>query len=137
METFDIAFSDKEPLESISLSVDFVEFGDGSTWGIDSRNSRDMLAGQREGAKAERKRLRELLKSKGPAAVLDAAGEDVTDGTRDAGANTNRSEEWLRGYRNGVGSFRHRLRRNLQTPAASRSELELGRPFDLSAEQPE
>ena|SRR2546423_1521466 len=138
IQTFDIAYSENQvngPPNSVRLSVDFVEFDDGSTWGLDVHKSRDTLAGQREGAKAEKKRLRELLKSKGPSAVFDAIRAEVTDDPEVA-TTTKHSEEWLQGYRNGIGAIRHRLRQNLQTNDPARIELELARPFDTSEEQP-
>jgi hypothetical protein len=75
IETFDFPYEENDAPQRVTLSVDFVEFDDGSTWGADVYNSRDTLAGQRVGAKAERARLRELLKSGGPSAVFDAVRE--------------------------------------------------------------
>lgn len=66
-----------EPLVRITLAIDFVEFSDGSTWGPDLHNSRDILMGQRAGAKLERQRLRQLLKSKGQAAVNEALQGEI------------------------------------------------------------
>ncbi|MET0622154.1 MAG: hypothetical protein ABW250_04145 [Pyrinomonadaceae bacterium] len=136
IKTTDISFSEGQTPESVTLSIDFVEFNDGSTWGLDSHHSRDRLAGQRAGAKAERLRLRALLKGKGPSAVFDSIREDVPD---DAGvkADDKHSEEWLQGYRNGIGSIRHRLRRSLPAGDSARVESELAKPFDLSEEQPQ
>lgn len=136
VKTFDIAYSENNPSESVTLSVDFVEFDDGSVWGLDRHRSRDKLSGQREGAKAERRRLRELLKSKGTSAVLNAIREAVGDG-QEAKTATQHSEEWLQGYRNGVSAIRHRLRQSLRTSDPARVELELAKPFDLSEEQPQ
>jgi len=135
IKTLDIGYSENALPESVTLSVDFVEFDDSGTWGTDSHNSRDMLAGQRDGAKAERKRLRELLKSKGTSVVLEAIREELPDNP-EVGMTNKHSEKWREGYRNGIGSIRHRLRQNLQTSDPARIELELARPFDLSEEQP-
>jgi hypothetical protein len=136
VKTFDIAYSESNSSESVTLSVDFVEFDDGSVWGPDRHKSQDKLAGQREGAKAERRRLRELLKSKGSSAVLNAVREAVSD-EHEIKAATQHSEEWLQGYRNGISSIRHRLRQSLQTSDPNHVELELAKPFDLSEEQPQ
>lgn len=131
IKTIDISFSESEAPASVTLSVDFVEFDDGSTWGADSYHSRDRLAGQRAGAKAERLRLRGLLKARGSSAVFDAVREDVSDDAKGEGANKH-TEEWMQGYRNGVGSVRNRLRRNLPAGDPARVEGELAKPFDLS-----
>jgi hypothetical protein len=135
VKTLEFAYNETKLPKSITLSVDFVEFDDGSTWGVDANNSRDRLVGQRQGSIAERQRLRELLKSKGPSAVLDAIREEVPDEST-ADAATKHSEEWLQGYRNGVGSVRYRLRQNLQSSDPASMELELARPFDSSEKQP-
>jgi hypothetical protein len=134
IKTTDISFSGSETPESVTLSIDFVEFDDGSTWGLDSHHSRDRLAGQRAGAKAERLRLRGLLKAKGSSAVFDAIREDVPDNAG-AGAVDKHTEEWLQGYRNGIGSIRHRLRQSLPAGDPARIEGELAKPFDLSEAQ--
>ena len=135
IKTFDFAYGENEVPANVTLSVDFVEFSDGSTWGRDSYNSRDRLAGQREGVKYERRRLRELLKSKGPSAVFDAVREEVPD-EPEIKATNKPSGEWAQGYRNGIASIRYRLRQNLQTSDPARIELELSRPFDSSEERP-
>ncbi|HEX8283837.1 MAG TPA: hypothetical protein VF588_10805 [Pyrinomonadaceae bacterium] len=135
IKTFDIAYGENEAPDTVTLSVDFVEFDDGSTWGADTHNSRDMLAGQREGAKAERSRLRELLKSGGVPAVFDAVREEVPD-VMEIKSPTKHSGAWVTGYRHGVGGIRHRLRQNLQSSDPVRAESELARPFDLSEERP-
>lgn len=136
IKTIDISFSESEAPASVTVSVDFVEFDDGSTWGADSHHSRDRLAGQRAGAKAERLRLRGLLKARGSSAVFDAVREEVSDDAKGEGAGKH-TEEWMQGYRNGVGSVRHRLRQNLPADNPARVEGELAKPFDLSEEQPQ
>src|SRR5687768_14363553 len=47
------------PDGSIKLSVDFVEFADGSSWGEDSKGKSKYLAGTREGARYAIKLFRE------------------------------------------------------------------------------
>ncbi len=121
-----------EPIRSVKLTVDFVEFADRTTWGPDANNSRDLLAGQREGARAERQRMRQLLKSKGRAAVSDDLRADDHREV-EAPVGPNRSEKWLIGFRAGVGSMRSRLKRALRS-GAEKMERELGRAFDTAEE---
>lgn len=114
----------------VNISVDFVEFDDGTTWGADDSNSRDRLAGQRAGAKAERQRLKHLLKTKGTVAL-----SDLPEGHDDAEpppAAAGRSETWLHGYRGGVSAMRHRVRQALQAGNPKQAEGELNKPFDTS-----
>lgn len=135
VKTFDFAFGEDEAPGLVTLSVDFVEFDDGTTWGRDIHNSHDMLAGQRAGAGDERRRLRELLKSGGPAAVFDAVREDGGGRPTDEAA-AGRSNKWLEGYRNGVAAIRYRLRQSVQAGDAAGAAKELTKPFDLSEVQP-
>lgn len=131
IKTFDIVYTEDGRPKSINLSVDFVEFGDGTTWGADIANSRDRLAGQREGAKAERQRLKTLLKSKGRPALTELIVGEVLD-ELDPSTTANHSQEWQQGYRSGVAAIRYRLRQALQTNNQRQIELELNKPYDTS-----
>lgn len=120
---------------TFNLTVDFVEFADGTMWGTDASNSREKLAGQREGAKAERRRLKELFKSRGRKALSDLLqGDSVYDEPVPPG-NVNRSVAWSQGYSGGVGSIRHRVLQALRTGDWDNVELELDKPYDSSEEQ--
>jgi hypothetical protein len=46
---------------SIDLTLDFVEFSDGSTWGVDSCQSAERLGGLRAGARAAKLRFKKKL----------------------------------------------------------------------------
>lgn len=135
IETFGFSYGEDNTPRSVTLSIDFVEFEDGSVWGRDAHNSRDRLAGQREGAKAERQRLKAILKSGGTSAVFSAVREEVPD-TLEVNASKKRTGEWIEGYRNGVASMRNRLRRNLQSSDPADVERELARPFDQTETKP-
>jgi hypothetical protein len=138
IKTFDLPYGENEAPGLVTLSIDFVEFEDGSTWGRDMYNAHDKLAGQREGAKAERERLRELLKSKGPSAVFDAVRAEVSDDLPPTSETTTKhSEEWRLGYSNGVALIRHRLRETVQADDAASAERALSRPVDLSESKPQ
>jgi hypothetical protein len=123
------------PIVGVRLAVDFVEFSDGITWGPDTEKSRDMLAGMRAGAKAEKQRIRQLLKNKGRAAVTSDIQAEGAEGS-EAPADDHRSPQWSEGFRNGVGSIRRRLRQALQSNHTGELEAELNKPFDTSEENP-
>ncbi|MBA3240974.1 MAG: hypothetical protein H0T60_07075 [Acidobacteria bacterium] len=133
---FDITYMGDERPKTVNLSVDFVEFGDGATWGPDMNKSHDRLSGQRAGAKMERRRLRELLKAKGAAAVLTSVSEEPS-GDNSPSSTSGRSSEWQEGFRSGVGSARHRIRQALQTGDSTQLEQEVARPFDTSEGEPQ
>ena len=102
MRTVEFADSQEEEVKTVRLTLDFVEFSDGSTWGPDSENSRDMLAGQREGAKLERQRQSQIMRAKGQQGLISDA--QVPDrGVERAGSN--RSAQWLEGFRQGQASM--------------------------------
>jgi hypothetical protein len=133
IKTLDITYTGEERPKRVVVSVDFVEFGDGSTWGADVGNSSDRLAGQRAGVKAERQRLKNILKSKDRASLINMLEAGVPDQPEGAGA-IKRSEEWQQGYRSAVGSIRYRVRQALQTSNPEQVELELNKPYDTSEE---
>ncbi len=57
----------------VKISVDYIFFDDGSTWGPDIARQSVRIAGMREGALMERDRLRKLLKRAG----IDAVRADL------------------------------------------------------------
>jgi len=120
-----------EPIVSVRLTIDFVEFTDGSIWGPDTHHSSDILIGQREGARIERERIRQLLRSKGTKALVDdIQGPDFSIAETPAGKN--HSEYWLEGFRSGVSSIRRRLKQLYPSSDVKQVELELSKPFDTS-----
>lgn len=123
-----------EPIVSVRLTIDFVEFTNGSTWGPDIHHSSDLLTGQREGARIERERIRQLLKSKGPKALGDEI-QDADFSRSEALAGENHSERWLEGFHSGVSSIRRRLKGLSSISDVKQVETELSKPFDTSEER--
>lgn len=117
-----------QPLESILLSVDFVEFDDGTTWGADTFKSSERLAGKRAGGRAALNKLRGILRTHGPAILMSAVSVGNIDVIPEAG----RSKEWVEGFQSGVGMVRNRLRRAKEKGGLTDVESELGQPFDAS-----
>jgi hypothetical protein len=129
VKTYDIVYSVEKP-KAINVSIDFVEFVDGTTWGTDTGNSRDRLAGQRAGARAERQRLKSLFKSKGQSGLVGTLEADGSD-KLDLPDSANHSPEWLDGYQSGAMSIRYRVRRALQS-SSEQVKVELDSPYDTS-----
>lgn len=92
--------------ENITLSVDFVEFIDGTRWGPDTLKNSDRLDGTRAGAQAEREALMKVLMTEGSEGVIRAL--DSIEPKADQPSS--RSAEWLDGFRHGVGWIRGRVR---------------------------
>jgi hypothetical protein len=121
------------PVNTVTLSVDFVEFVDGQTWGKDTYNSADRLAGQRAGGRAAYEHFRRLLAQKGFPALSEAVaaqGEELAPPQQ-------HSPEWQDGFRMGVGLVRVRLNRAKQEGGLKKVELELQGSYDTSAGSPE
>jgi hypothetical protein len=117
-----------QPVNEIILSVDFVEFSDGSTWGNDSFNSAQRLAGQRAGGKAALKRFRESLKTGEPDSLTDAIIQDDVIQSD----NQVSSQDWHEGFQTGVGIVRNRLKEAKRKGGGAEVVKELEKPFDAS-----
>ena len=135
IKTVEVADSQDEAIKTVRLTIDFVELADGSTWGPDSSNSRDLLAGQREGAKLARQRLRQLMQSKGEDAVTLEIQKNDAEQTVDAEIARNHSAKWIEGFRNGAAATRRRLSNALASRDKERIKAELDRPFDTFEEE--
>ena len=95
-----------EPVREILLSVDFVEFVDGTAWGPDTTRSSQRLAGIRAGMSVERNRLLTVLND-------DSIAKLISDleGQLDVSPPPGNSSEWSDGFRIGTLQYRARLRR--------------------------
>jgi hypothetical protein len=117
---------DSEPIKSITLSIDFVEFIDGSTWGDDTCRSAERLAGQRAGARAAKDHL--IKKVGNPSALLNA----VAAGEADVDLPPGHSPSWEEGFHTGTGVMRERLRDAKSKGGLAEVERELKQPYDAS-----
>jgi hypothetical protein len=135
IKTVEVADSQDEPIKSVRLTIDFVEFADGSTWGPDSANSRDFLAGQREGAKLARQRLRQLMQNKGVEALTLEVQKGDAEQTVDPDIARNHSPQWVEGFRYGAASTHRRLANAIASKDKERIKAELDRPFDTFEEK--
>jgi hypothetical protein len=112
----------------IHLSVDFVEFTDGPTWGADTCQSAERLDGQRTGARAATEALQKELDENGPAAVaksLDTLPKEII-------IPTDRSYIWQEEFRRGVENIIYRLRRVIEEGGPPEIEPALRQPYDAS-----
>jgi hypothetical protein len=107
----------------ITLSVDYVEFSDGTRWGADSVKSSERVAGQRAAATMVGKNLLEVLKA--------GKNDDVTKAIEDGKVIIQppgiRSQEWNEGFSAGRASVLNRLKRANEQHGLKELELELRR----------
>jgi hypothetical protein len=117
-------------VESVVISIDYVEFLDGQAWGPDDFKSGERLAGTRAGAMAAADYLVGLLETEGSISVMNAVGAEKFTIEVPAG----HSPEWLFGFEIGANAVRDRLR--LLNKETDKNELEsiLLRPFDAASE---
>lgn len=115
---------------NVVLSIDFVEFADGTTWGDDTFKSKERLAGQRAGARAAKEHLLRALKEGGPEAVLDAISSVVVP------RPPNQSEQWTAGFSVGVDVIRNRIQTAHAKGGLTVIADEVRQPYDASEGRP-
>lgn len=112
----------------IELSIDFVEFADGSSWGDDYFKSAENLAGQRAGGKAAIKYFGEKIKLNG----IDALNGEIEKENIILSNKLNTSKIWQHGFQTGVGIVRQRLKEANYKGSLDAIKQELEKPFDAS-----
>lgn len=105
INSFDLERQSIKEGETVLLSIDYVEFEDGSSWGNDNQRKSKALAGEREGRKVAIKQLKDLLKNQNLSSASDITNllkdlEEITVYVPDV----NQSDEWKRGFRLGYKS---------------------------------
>lgn len=114
-------------VNEVALSVDFVEFEDGTRWGTDAFKMSEKLAGRRAGGRAALKKLRDLAKTRGLKAVLDALEENI-----DGVAQSAESQLWKEGFDEGVRIVQAKLKHAQHKNGVAALEKELLESFDTS-----
>ena len=94
------------PGKVIHLSVDFVEFTDSSTWGMDSCDTAQKLAGARAGARTLVGRLQKILEESGPGAVLKSLEAEIAE----ISIPLEQSPVWQSAFQSALQEMAHRIR---------------------------
>lgn len=115
-----------DAIDSILVSLDFVEFTDGSTWGADIHKSAEKIAGQRAGARAALQYLLRISQSKGSSAILEAIEAEGFDSP----IPPDHSPEWASGFQSGVGHIKGRLIQAYKEGGVASIESTLRQPID-------
>lgn len=115
--------SDIEPgkEQRVVLSVDYVEFVDGTTWGQDLGNFAETSAGQRAAAALITARLQQVNQSSGRQDVLKL----IEDARADSKPSTTQSANWQRGFTSAVASVTERLKRAYTKGGSNQLKYEL------------
>jgi hypothetical protein len=118
---FDTCSAVSEKEQRITLLVDYVEFADGTKWGVDSAKSADRSAGQRAVASLISKRLLKILNEGNLNDVISAIEAGTTNIEPPAGV----SDEWKEGFRTGSNSITARLKNAQKRGGLSQVEQKL------------
>jgi hypothetical protein len=119
------------PFERVTLSIDFVEFTDGSRWGPDISKSSERLEGMRAGMKAAKTVLLKLFSDKGSQAVVELIESDMNL----LAPEQNHSEAWVTGFQTGVKSMSARLLHAYKDKGIAEIGKKLKQPLDASEDQ--
>lgn len=119
-DTFDLIPS-KEA--HVSLSIDYVEFSDGTRWGPDLAKSAERSGGQRAAMLVLSKRLRRFLSAGNPDEVMSAIETDAASIEPPA----DRSDEWKGAFRLALNSIVSHLKRTQAKGGLNEVDRELRR----------
>lgn len=84
----------------LRLSIDYVEYSDGSSWGKDIHGKSKLIGGERAGRAFAIKYLRGLIKSGKTADVTNLLGQKISELVVSV-PEPGQSDEWKTGYRRG------------------------------------
>lgn len=90
-----------ESSSKMFLSIDYVEFEDGSFWGDDSKKMSEHLSGFKEGQKNAAGQIKDLLNDQ--KALSNFLGQETTE-IKPPDASVQESDKWRRGYSTGYKS---------------------------------
>lgn len=114
---------DEDSPKKIEISVDFVEFTDGTTWGLDVSNSSQTLAGMRAGGKAGQEYLLKIKGEKGINRVIEAVDE-----VQNISLPENQNNDWQRGFKIGLRSLSSHIKNAYKKEGIKGIEIELQKP---------
>jgi hypothetical protein len=107
----------------VVLSVDFVEFSDGTKWGLDSLKSSAQVAGQRAGARSISQQLLKILND----GKIDDVVREMDKASTTTEVPNDQPEEWRIGFRQGRVVILDRLKRSKEKQGISEFERVLRR----------
>lgn len=115
----------------VELTLDFVEFADGTVWGADSCQAAERFGGMRAGARAAKLLFKRKLDEKGIDALVNRLYADDPALASPEG----HSDAWKAGFRGAVNSLRERIRQANVEGGRPEVEDALRKPFDASENQ--
>lgn len=119
-----------DTVTAFELSVDYVEFTDGTVWGKDEQKSSTHLVGQRAGAKAAKQLVSDNLRGKTTEEIETLLEEDVK-----VNVPSGQVRQWEQGFQSGVDAVRHKLRTAKAKGGTAAAQRSLAEPFDVAEER--
>ncbi len=92
--------SNIQPSDILFLSIDYVEFEDGSSWGEDTQGQSEQIAGGRAGVEAATEQLKTLVDKREIASLNSLLERELMDVNVPL-TNSAQSEKWRKGYEKG------------------------------------
>jgi hypothetical protein len=123
-----VGVSRTSPPKVIHEAIDFVEFTDGTTWGADSCETADHLAGERAGGRAAIEVLQGILKQEG----LEAVWEKIKNSPLELEPPEDHSDRWKSAFRAAVRNVVDRVRRAYYSEGLPEVETTLNKPYDAA-----
>ena len=105
----------------VTLTLDYVQFSDGKTWGLDSAKSGERVAGQNAASQILIRKLLGMIREGKAHEDFANTLESVTNIQPPA----QHSDEWNDGFRLAIGTVAHRLKRAHQLGGLGRVTTEL------------
>ena len=106
----------------VTLSVDYVEFSDGKSWGVDTTKSAEKVAGARAAIETLRMRFAGIIRS---ATANDLP--EILESMATIELPAEHSDSWNFGFRSGTRSLTNRLKRANQAGGLAEVNSELSR----------
>lgn len=94
--------------ESKILSVDYVEFSDGTSWGKDFQKQSEHIAGQIDGQRYAIEYIKQLLINQNNNAVSNLLNQQLTE-INPLSIDNKKTEKWRRGFLNGYRTILAKL----------------------------
>ena len=90
--------------EPLTLSVDYVKFRDGSSWGDDTQRQSETIGGHFAGQAKAAEKVTNLIKNQIPETIIDLLEQQKADSVSFT-SNSEQTEKWRRGFQQGYNAI--------------------------------
>jgi hypothetical protein len=115
-------------LPQLEFAVDFVEFADGTTWGVDYCQAKEHLDGYRAGLRTARALFKQMLTDSGAEKLI----AELNRGPLNIDSPSGHSDLWEKSFKSGIERMRESVIQAYQQRGFPEIEIELNRPIGPS-----